>query len=205
VFQNENFDMRVLAKRFGPHFLNHDAVFCTFEEMTFDTPMFCRPVHDTKTFSGTLLWPGEMAEWRDRIVHLSNTGYSSLTADTPVMYATPKEIEFEARFFVVDGIVVSGSSYRSFGEVMYQRIGAGVNPLFDPMLDFVKMVIKVDFTEHGDSTNCVKAEPIHKAFVIDVAQVGGEYKVIEVNAINSAGFYDTDMAAVVRALEGMYA
>jgi hypothetical protein len=47
---------------------------------------------------------------------------------------------------------------------------------------------------------------ISKAFVLDVAQVEAEniidrYKVIEINDISSAGFYHTDMSAVVRALE----
>jgi hypothetical protein len=43
----------------------------------------------------------------------------------------------------------------------------------------------------------------HKAFVLDVAEVEGEQKVIEINCINSAGFYDTNVNAVVAALENL--
>jgi hypothetical protein len=199
-FQNEHFDMRYLNKRFGGYMLNDDAVFCTFAEMEFDAPMFCRPVHDTKTFSGTVIHPEELAEWKSRVIHLSNTGYSMLTADTPVMYATPKTIELEARLFIVDGTIVSGSSYRSLGrQVLYQRID-GNNPLFHPLLNFARAMLYIDFAEdYGENWG----KPIAEAFVMDVCQIGNEHRIVEVNCLNSAGFYATDMGAVVRALEAM--
>jgi uncharacterized protein YuzB (UPF0349 family) len=138
-----------------------------------------------------------LAEWKEQIVNLSNTGYCYLTPDTPVMYAPPKKVDFEARFFIVDGKIVSGSSYRSFGTVLYQRIEN--NGLLRPMLDFAQSM-----ANHSSCSAEMLYDPIHVAYVMDVAQVGGEYKVIEINALNSAGFYSTDMAAVVRAIEGMY-
>lgn len=199
-FQNENFDMRVLAKRFGKHFLNADATFCTFEEMDFKEPMFCRPVHDTKTFTGAVVHPEELTEWKRRVIELSNTGYSSLTPDTPVMYASLKDVDFEARFFIVDGTIVTGSSYRTLGrQIMYHRVDSN-NPLFHPMLEFVKDMLAVDCQE-SDTYDSTYAEPIDVAYVMDIGLVDGEYKVVEVNCINSAGFYACDMRAVIRALE----
>ena len=202
VFHNEKFDMRYFHKRFGAHFLNFDAKFCTFGELDFKTPMFCRPVHDTKTFSGAVISPEELTEWKARVLDLSNTGYCSLTPDTPVMYAEPKEIDLEGRFFIVDNVVVSGSSYRTFGkQVMYQTIDSN-NPVFNPMLQFVKDMLYVDFSSGYDSA-IGYAEPIDKAFVLDVAKVGDQFKVIEINTLNSSGFYATNMKAVVRALENL--
>lgn len=164
-FQNENFDMRYLNKRFGGYMLNSDAVFCTFAEINFNTPMFCRPVHDTKTFSGELIDPADLPKWKDSILHMSNTGYSMLTPDTPVMYATPKSVGLEARLFVVDGTIVSGSSYRSLGgQILYQRIDYN-NPLFHPLLAFARDMLCIDFAEeYGDNWG----KPIAPAFVIDV-------------------------------------
>jgi hypothetical protein len=194
--QNENFDMRILKDRFGAFFLNSDATFCTFAEMSFDKPMFCRPVHDTKTFSGTVLTPEELQGWKEAVIEVSNTGYSSLRPETPVMFASPKPIDFEARFFVVDGKVITGSVYRSFGQLLYQRIEN--DGLFRPMLEWIQR-------HHGIDTRCLFTPyPIAPGYAIDVAQVGGEYKVIEVNTLNSSGFYDCDMNAVVRALEALY-
>jgi hypothetical protein len=200
-FQNDKFDMRYLTKRFGPHMLNSDAKFCTFSELEFEGLKFIRPVHDSKSFSGTVIAGDELAKWKTRVLDVSD-GYATLRPETEVMYAEPKDIDLEARFFIVDGTVVSGSSYRSLGrQILYQRID-GNNPLFRPMVDFVRDMLAVDFTE-SDSYESTYAEPIAEAFVMDIGQVGDQYKVVEINTINSAGFYATDMGAVVRALENM--
>jgi len=200
-FQNEKFDMRYLNKRFGHHMLNADAKFCTFGELDFEGEKFIRPVHDSKSFSGDVVSGDRLAEWKKKVEGVSD-GYATLRLDTPVMYADPKDIQLEARFFIVDGTVVSGSSYRSLGrQIMYQRVD-GNNPMFHPMVEFVKDMLSVDFTE-SDSYEATYAEPIDKAFVMDIGLLGEEYKVVEINTINSAGFYGTDMGAVVRALENM--
>lgn len=195
---NSNFDMRVLKERFGRYFLNDDARFCTFGELTFDEPMFCRPVHETKTFSGVVIRPDELAAWRERIIRLSNAGYGTLTSDTIVMYSLPKEIAVEARFFVINNKVVTGSSYRSYGNVLYRRIED--HGLFRPMIEFAEKMAA--YTAFNTETMC---SPIADAYVLDVALVGGEPKAVEVNCINSAGFYACNVEAVVRALEAFYA
>jgi hypothetical protein len=197
AFQGPEFDMQRHMERFGHYMLNHDAKFCTFGELNFKTPMFVRPVHDTKTFTGEIVHPEELTGWQEKVLNLSNTGYSSLTPETPVMYAPPKQIDFESRFFIVDGIVVTGSVYRSFGTVLYNRIDSS-NALFYPMMEFAR---SMTYMVPG---NGLCGEPIAKAYVLDIAMTDGECSVIEVNSIGSAGFYSADMAAVVRALEGMY-
>lgn len=202
-FQNEKFDMRYLKQRFGPYFLNEDAQFCTFGELEYEGVKFIRPVHDSKTFSGTVMDGSELREWKQKVLDVSD-GYSTLTMDTPVMYASPKKIELEARFFIVDGKVVSGSSYRTLGrQIMYQRVDAN-NPLFSQLLQFAKDSLWTDCSRQ----ELTPPEPIAPAYVLDVAQVEGEklmdrFKVVEINTINSSGFYATDMSAVIRALESL--
>ena len=183
--QNENFDMRVLKEKYGRNFLNEDAEFCTFGELQFTEPMFVRPVHDTKTFTGTVIQPEELIEWKEQVLNLSNTGYSSLRPETPVMFAKPKKVDFEARFFIVDKQVITGSSYRSFGNVVYNRLEG--NGLFLAEMDFARQMAWHEIAD---------------GYALDIALVDGKPKVIEVNCINSAGFYSCDMNAVVRALEG---
>lgn len=198
-FQNEKFDMRYLTKRFGPYMLNDDAQFCTFGELEYEGMKFIRPVHDSKLFSGTVLDGTELAEWKKKIEDTSD-GYATLTMGTPVMYAEPKKIDLEARFFIVDGTIVTGSSYRTLGrQVMYQRVDS-TNPLFYPMVEFVKDMLAVDCTE-SDTYDSTYAEPIDLAYVMDIGLVDDEYKVVEINTLNSAGFYASDMRAVVQALE----
>jgi hypothetical protein len=190
AFQGPEFDMQQHGVRFGRNFFNHDATYCKFSEMDFTEPMFVRPVHDTKVFNGGLMTPEDMVPWRDRIVELAKTGYCSITGDTPVMFAPPKPIDHEARFFVVDGRVVTGSVYRSFGEVMYARIDS-TNAFFYPMMQFAQRMAELGET------------PISATYVLDVSITGDECSVLEVNSTASAGFYKCDMNSVVRALEGM--
>jgi hypothetical protein len=197
-FQNENFDMRKLHEVYGSYLLNSDAKFCTLEEMRFDTPMFCRPVHDSKSFSGVVLTPEELETWKQQVIDVSD-GFSTLRPETPVMYAAPKDIELEARFFIIDGKVISGSTYRTLGrQIMYQRVDS-TNPLFHPMIEFAQSM--AGFWGQGLSFS---SEGPDKAWVLDVAQIDGKNKVVEINTINSAGFYATDMDAVVKALENLY-
>lgn len=200
-FQNEKFDMRYLTKRFGAYMLNNDAKFCTFGELEYNGLRFVRPVHDSKSFSGIVLDGSEVAEWKRGVSNASD-GYTTLTMDTPVMHAEPKNIKLEARFFIVDGTVVTGSSYRALGgQIMYQRVDSN-NPMFYPMVEFVRSMLTVDCTK-SDTCNSTPIDPIDKAYVMDIGLIEDQYKVIEINTLNSAGFYASDMKAVVRALENM--
>ncbi len=188
-FKNDNFDMRVLHEKYGNHMLNDDAKFCTFAELDFEGEMFVRPVHDSKTFSGEVIASENMAAWKAKVLPISNDGFSTLASDTVVMYAAPKDIELEARFFVVAGKVITGSSYRSLGrQIMYQCVENN-NPLLRPALDFAQEM--TDLWSPAD------------AFVLDIGQVNGRYKVVEINCINNAGFYASNMGTVIKAIENM--
>lgn len=204
-FGGENFDYRVQLKKWGKHMLNWDAQFCKFEELNITEPTFIRPVHDTKTFTGMVVHPDEFTAWRDKILSVSNTGYSMLSPDTEVLYAAPKQVDFEARLFIVDGVVVSGSSYRNFGQVFYKRIDSQ-NVLFYPAMEFAKNMHEMWYWDFATDVLLpfitFDKRPLADAYVMDVARLeDGQHKVIEVNSMNSSGFYETDMAEVVRALE----
>jgi hypothetical protein len=184
--QNENFDMRVLHDKYGQFMLNDDAEFCAFGDVKFEGSRFIRPVHDSKSFSGTVVTAEEFDEWKTRVLDVTD-GFTTLKMDTPVMIAKPKEIGIEARFFVVDGKVVTGSSYRTFNrQILYQRIDMN-NPLFSDTLRFAQEMV-------------YRFQP-DRAFVMDIGGLGDELRVVEINCINNSGFYACDMGAVVRALE----
>lgn len=189
VFTNDDFNMRTFHERLKGYCLNDDAEYCTFGELEFKGLRFCRPVHDTKTFTGEVLDGAEIEAWKERVIPLSNNGYTSLMPDTPVLHAKPKAIDVEARFFVVDGQVITGSSYRTFGrQKMYQLVETG-NPTMRDLLDFAQFIVNLWQPD--------------VAFVLDVGWSEGEKKAIEINTLNSAGFYACNMRAVVRALESI--
>jgi hypothetical protein len=196
VFKNENFDMRVLHREWGGMMLNADAKFYKLGEVpSFEGTAFIRPVLDTKSFAGQLINGDEFEKWRNDLFALRDE-FTTVDLNTEVMVASPKQMTDEARFFVVNREVVAGSMYRIDGRVMYRAISTNV-PLYQPMWDFADSMVRGD-----------EWRP-HEAYVMDVARIApghtwDKFRVIEVNCINSAGFYDCDMRAVVRALEGLH-
>jgi hypothetical protein len=186
-FYNDNHDYRVWKQHLGDHLLNADSVVCRFGDVDDRwEEFFIRPCGDTKSFSGKCYDYVEFDTWRKQVVELRET-YTTLDADTMVMYGPMKRIYREARLFVVDGQVVTGSTYK-------------IGP-------------RVHYTEEIPPTMWTYAERMAKlwqparAYVLDVALTDDEddgwNKVVEINCINAAGFYCIDMQKFVHAIEAM--
>jgi hypothetical protein len=189
TFLNVNFDQRVWSRIYGTDLLNADAEFFNFCKIpSFSGLKFIRPVDDMKVFAGTVIDGAVLDNWKESIQRYSD-GYLTLRPDTPVSVSEVKEIENEARFFVVGGKVVTGSYYRMGGRQHQERIESGT------LWEFAEWIVD-------------RWQP-DNAFVIDIAQVFVQKmfgkalvdKVIEINCINSSGFYQADMRAVVAAIE----
>jgi hypothetical protein len=196
VFKNDNFSHRVLNEKFGSSMLNSDGQFYKMGEVpSFEGARFIRPVLDTKSFTGQLINGDEFEKWREELYALRHE-YTTLDLNTEVMVASPKHRIDEARFFVVDKRVVAGSTYRVNGRVLYKEIGDD-NPLYKPLWRYAEAHTQ---TFEG-WTPC-------EAFVMDIARVEpgdgyDKFRVIEINCINSSGFYDCNMTAVVKAVENL--
>ena len=204
VFKNENFNHRVLNEKWGPMMLNEDGQFYKMGEVpSFEGARFIRPVLDTKSFTGQLINGDEFEKWREELYALRHE-YTTLDLNTEVMVASPKQRIDEARFFVVDRKVVAGSMYRVDGRVLYKEIGNDT-PLYKPMWEWAQAHC------HGDRvpgtsmfTLSTQGWTPCEAFVMDVARVAPEtFKIIEINCINTAGFYDCNMTQVVKAIENL--
>jgi len=182
TFLNDNFDQRIWSKMYGADMLNADATFHEFCNIpAFTGERFIRPVHDLKTFAGIIQAGPELAHWQTQILALKDT-YSTLRPDTPVSVSSVKEIDLESRFFVVNCEVVAGSMYRLYGQTRHERCSS-----WDGDWKFAQSM-----ANHWQPAD---------AFVIDVALSDSQFKVIEVNCINSAGFYAANMLRVIKAIE----
>ena len=95
-----------------------------------------------------------------------------MSPETPIVVAKPKEIEQEWRWFIVDGKIVDGSTYRLNGQLVKKHED---NPLV------IKSAQQLALSWLPD--DCC---------VMDVARVDGQLKVVEFNCINASGFYDHD-------------
>lgn len=163
--------------------LNADSVFMRVKdtaEFFKDTPdsdqWFIRPVRDLKEFNGTVADVGDIKHWMSS----TKSGNFSFGDETEIMLSPVKKIYSESRFFVVGGKVVDGSYYRMGGRlqpshITQQEVIDSAQELADKWLP-------------------------HECCVLDIADTDEGLKVIEFNTINSSGFYDHDIPAIVKAM-----
>ena len=182
VFDLEPFDFTEQLQHWKQHMLNADAVVSTFKDCKFtDTEMFIRPIHDSKVFAGKIMDKTKFEDWQHRVVQLKLDCGDSLTADTLVQVCTLKQIFSEHRFWIVKGRIITSSTYKIGSKVVYK-------PLIDDR--YGEYVIN----------RLTEWRPL-EAFVIDVADTPEGIKVIEINTLNSCGFYSADLQKLIVSLE----
>lgn len=111
-------------------------------------------------------------------IYNSNT----LKFDGEVVYAPLKHISREYRFFVIDNEIVTGSLYKVNGRLETSDI------IDNNALEFAKEMVK----------------KFKGSYVLDVANANNEYKIMEFNCLNAAGFYDINLYKLVLAVEDYY-
>ncbi len=188
VYDLEPFDFTIQMQHWGANMLNADSRVVPFKDVVFEDEMFIRPVDDTKVFSGRVFSWEEFSEWKTKVIDLEEDDGSSLTKDTIVQVSIPKKIVQEARFWIVDGRVVTCSGYKRGDWVTYWSD-------VDQNLVWFAWAM-VDMSISLDGWNPLPA------FVLDVCELeDGTCRIVEINTINSAGFYAADMQKLVVALE----
>jgi hypothetical protein len=185
TFLNDNFNQIIWSKAYGDNMLNADFEVFEFGKIPkFEGTKFIRPIHDMKVFAGTVIHGEEVENWKEAIQRISD-GYSSLRPETPVSVSSVKDLAMEWRFFVVGGKVITGSRYRQYGILDIREVDES----------YASWQFAQKMVDHWQPA---------EAFVIDIVSLMNyDMKVIEINCINSAGFYAADMRAVVRAIENL--
>ena len=185
AFSNEDFRYESWLEHYGDNLLNPDSVVSRYADMKPSwEAFFIRPCEDTKSFSGRVMTKAEFAEWQHNVVVLGEQAcFATVTPDTMVMASSLKDIFREYRFFVVDGVIVTGSQYKLGDRVIHDT---NIDP------DIWAYAQKMVDTWSPD-----------RAFCLDIALTDLGPKVIEINCINSAGFYACDVAKWVMAIEDM--
>ena len=182
---DENLDMELLVKNYGPYMLNTNVRISKLRDVkkVWDK-FFIRPCSDKKEFAGMIMDWDEFEIWQQQVIDLDGeSSYTSLTGDDKVLIAPLIEIYAEYRFYVVDGKVITGSTYKLGKSVTYC---GNVDPI---IYNFAQQMVDI-------------WQP-NRAFVIDIAKIENGLKVLEINSINSAGFYHCDMGKFVNAINSM--
>ena len=186
----DNLEFELQREHWGERMLNADATVVPFAAIPFQRePFVLRPVLDTKSFTGMVIDWGEYESWRDRILALETAGEDSaglgLGSRDATMLCTLKEIWSETRTWIVDGEVVTCSGYK-----LGRRTRYAPPELVDPAI----VAFAREAAQHWSP---------NRAYVLDVAETPDGMRIVEVNNLNSAGWYRCDMQRLVIALEGM--
>ena len=190
--------MDLVHQGYGEHMLNDGAMIMPFKDLTKKWERFhLRPVNDGKSFPGTIFGWYEMVEWRDRVAALDGdeNSLTTLTVRDEVVMSPLKTIYAEFRFFVVRDMIITGSMYKRGDRVHYSKD-------IDPVVkDFAEMLTGQQ-ARRRDEDEPIKFVP-GVAYCLDIALTPYGPKVIEINSINSAGFYACDMGRFVEAINSL--
>jgi len=185
---DENLQYSYLLYAYQKHMLNAESVIYPLRELPkLWDEFFIRPNNDNKQFAGSTMTWEYFETWRQNLIALDGeSSLTTMTADDLVVMAPLQDIYSEYRFYVVDGKVITGSIYKRSNRVYY-----------------------VNITEYSDpelwqfAQKMVNLWSPNRAFALDVALTENGYHVLEINAINSAGFYACDMGKFINAINGM--
>jgi hypothetical protein len=187
VWTSNAFSVTNYRDRLGNLFLNSDAKLCpikNLDKITIQMPendfVFIRPNLDTKEFAGEVIDRANLVTWYE---NMKRIGYLD-EQDFNIITAKPKIILEEYRVIIVNGKIVTWSTYKKYGQA-YQAGTIKTGALA------VAMQATVQFNPAD-------------VFVIDIAQTDNGYKVIEYNTFNSAGLYRCNTRKIVKAINELY-
>lgn len=184
-FYGDNHRFEVHAPFYKEHLLNYAAQVFRFTEAISWEPgetKFIKPYQDAKVFTGKVF---TQIKWNDFVTEsLLNPRTPMLHADTLVQASLPQQLTKEARVWIVGGTIIGSTYYRYHGDVPFEQ------QLPPDGVEFVREMINL-FTVAG-------------AFVMDIGLTPAGWKIVEINCINSAGFYNFDSRPLFRALEAFF-
>ena len=181
TFLNENFTFRKQVVKWDS-MLNDSAWLGPLKWATpYDEPFFIRPAGDGKDFAGEVIDKPSFLEWKDRVMSLTPEDGATIDGDTIIMVCRKKKIYSETRCWIIDEKVVTASQY---------KIGT-----------LVKYSDQVDERVINFAEKYASIWSPHRAYVMDVADTPEGLKIIEVNNLNSSGFYAADVQKLVNSIE----
>lgn len=179
-FNPSSFQMDTYNHYWKDHMLNFDSAILSPDELMDTTKYddgnyFIRPNEDTKLFTGGLM---NIKEFKNDLQTILESN-PHVSEKTKFLIAAPKLIKKEWRNFIVNKKVVSASRY-----VMNGEFSVDETDIPHDLIPFLEERFK-EFTPHD-------------IFVMDIAFVNGEYKIIECNCFNGTGFYNHDIDKITK-------
>jgi len=186
-FLNENFHYSKWKENWGANILNYESHIGTASTVkNWDNweNIFVRPTEDTKAISGTVMGQEDFMRWQLQVSEIEDIDeFNPMHKNTEVVISPAINIQAEYRMFIIDGKVITGSLYKLGNRVVYDD--------------------KVDRDIIFFTGRVAKEWHPSDAYVLDIARTENGLKIIEMNNINSAGFYAADTLKIIHALENL--
>ncbi len=181
-FYGGNHTYEIYSRHYRQHLINDQITVFAFSDTINWEPeeeKFIKPYEDAKVFTGLVF---TKTKWDDFVKNsLLNPRTPMLNAQTLVQASAPQKIIKEARLWIVGGKVIAGVYYKYHGDIPFEN--------------------KVSLEGMEFAEKMVGIFNVSDAFVMDIGLTFDGWKIIEINCINSAGFYSLNARTLFRALE----
>lgn len=180
-FYGGNHLYEVYSQYYGENLLNHsisvykisDALLWKKDEMK-----FIKPYTEAKIFTGKVFTE---AEWNDFVFESLENPSNRITENSLVQVSEAKRTVKEARLWIVGGQIIDGGYYKFNDNAPFEET------VSEDGLAFAREMIQLFNLE--------------EAFVMDICFTDEGWKIVEINCINSSGFYpNTNVKSIIKAL-----
>jgi len=179
---NENHDFEVQIKKYGNYMLNADGVVINITDKLpiKNDEFFARPTMDSKIFTGQIF---TRQEWMDYVNDvITNESTYHIESESKILITSCKNIQQEIRCWIIDGKVITSSLYKMGGRSIKKNYDNEI-----PAIEFAQKMVDI-------------YQPA-RAFVLDICLTNSGYKIVEINLINAAGFYDANISKLIETIE----
>jgi hypothetical protein len=185
-----NYECTTYYSYFGKYLLNSDYIMLPFVELNrrkvevfnyFGGNCFIRPSTGFKSFTGEVFslegWDKDIEWIKDRV-----------SPESMIIISSAKNIDAEYRFVVANKKIISGSKYKTNGEL--DIVSIAESHLFVGMTE--ALIKAREISEE-------KWEP-DKTYVIDIGEYNGEMYLIEINSFSCSGLYACELEPIVKTI-----
>ena len=184
-FYGNNHEYEKYAVGYKENILNFGSFICEFKD-EFDwkdhEKLFIKPSREAKVFTGKVF---SKPEWEDFVYNtLNNKENQRIKTTTLIQVSKAHQLIKEARIWIVNKQIATSSYYLFHGNIDYEENVA------EDGLEF--------------AANMAQLYNVADAYVMDICKTFDGWKIMEVNCINSAGFYKANVKNIITALEEFY-
>ncbi|MBX7226464.1 MAG: ATP-grasp domain-containing protein [Chitinophagales bacterium] len=181
-FYGGNHLFEVYAKHYTNHLLNYSTEIFKFGDKLkweMGETKFIKPYEMAKLFTGKVFYE---SEWNDFVEENTLHPRTPLLTPSSLMQASvPQHIIKEARLWIVGKQVVQSVYYRFHGDIVYES---------DVSIDGIEFAKEM-----------IALFNVAEAFVMDICLTYDGWKIVEINCINSAGFFPkVDVKTLIKTL-----